>query len=662
MFSQHQWGRVKRQCEDLLTCIGRIGDGGDGELSEDQAVIQRIIRKITMIMELDGRNIISIAGLQGSGKTTLLKGLYGLGDDILVGTFNRGERLPVLISEAKIDEPQAFRRFLWQDERGNWEIREESIPVQDLKDWAAKEDDTATMLLELRLPYRHLYTGASFLLLPGFEYVQNVHEAIIEFSIRCSGTCIYVVSPNLNAQMEGERLVKTLSGIFENDRTIYALSNSDTRPDYNAAFKETIKEQYGVADSQVVCVGRGDDRWVSQLIAVLETCMNSGICALEARQQYMLDILQSDIWSIRDIANKYAERVKLEMALKEDDYLNALDRELKARKKNIQSHIKQVLKKAEQESVKYLDDNWDKDNKAHPILVWGKRLLNLESKKDFMRLERLLSDAIQKGLYPPDNGSVQRPAFVAGQASMHALAIGTQKAIGTGQRQIHEIELTKADGHNIAVLMSPENSGVELQGSDISRNIEQVADIAAYSFLQMMELAFDDPIRFEPDNGKQRAQSMGISEFLKEGTLNQTAMLSMFGIGSIIDGADGKFDFLDAIANALKVPVPAVSAVIAALTVSNGVLKLVQESCRRDVANFVAAKGYIHNVYGDYAQTYMEAYEEYCKGIRDRMEKKLIRIYGYNRNTVDKLNIYIMLGNLRDTANEISNKLQRQKA
>ena len=66
-----------------------------------------LLRKLLIASMMHNKYIVCVSGLQGAGKTTLMKNFYDISDDFMNVSLGRGERIPVLITEGDVTEPNA---------------------------------------------------------------------------------------------------------------------------------------------------------------------------------------------------------------------------------------------------------------------------------------------------------------------------------------------------------------------------------------------------------------------------------------------------------------------------------------------------------------------------------------------------------------------------
>lgn len=652
MFSQEKWSEIKSSCESLLDCVAAIG--GEGQV-KDRETIQRIIRKLTIATVLDGRAVVGVAGLQGSGKTTLIRGLYDLPDNILVPTSGRGERLPILITEEEIETPAAFRMVLEQQEgnQDGWTIHTESVELEDLDKDAANGGNAGTMLLELHVPRPERRGGGLFpslLLLPGFEGKNDEHEALIEFSIRCSGTCVYVSSKQQNAKESNKKQLEKLQKIFADRKPIYALSFSDLTDDDNEGFRGTFLEEHPDEDGErVICVGRTKaEQWVPLLEAQILKCAYTAPERTQVQEKLLLELLGKDFEQLLDIADRYKRAIKLTDTLGGDDkYLVTLDKYFRELRPQIAQALHKAMEEYETNSLSYLKNHWEQPKGFAAF----KRALFGMSTKEIFQIEQRVEDAIQC------KRAAGRQDDPAPQDCIAAYLDGTQESL----RRIGTQQLTPELKQDIGLLLRPELAPYKQFQSvkdkdDIMPVLSAIPKVAAHTFLSVVDRGFREGFSLEQPQSQD--QSEYLTDLAKGGLDAQKALLLLLGIDFV---PDGKLDFIPAVAKALEIPLPAAVAGLAAAATMGMILKNWRDRNRRDVSELYEARKAIHNFYQDQEKKYLDAYDQYCGEIHRQVEENLISMYGLNRGSAAVLNIYIAIGDLRDAYYEIYKEIRSQR-
>lgn len=159
------------------------------------------VRKIKIASLMYERTLICVSGMQGAGKTTLMKHFYGLDDDCLNISLERGEEIPVFITEKEgmpaDKKPELYAIRIMKDAHGEYHQQELEMSPEEFRD-ASKGKNAATLYLELRVPYKHTTNEkTSFVLLPGFEARKSYRETLVDFAISSSDAAIFAFDGRL---------------------------------------------------------------------------------------------------------------------------------------------------------------------------------------------------------------------------------------------------------------------------------------------------------------------------------------------------------------------------------------------------------------------------------------------------------------------------------
>ena len=654
MFSHNDWLEMINQCEELLNCITIVGKE-ESRLTEDQDQIRRIVRKMFIASVLEGQNVVAVTGLQGSGKTTLVKGFYGLSDEFMAATEARGERLPILVTEDDVQEPVMRRQALnWAEDRNSWSAYPEQITAKELKLLAADGGDTGTMLLELHIPRTHPKAFPALLLLPGFENVQDVHEDLIEFSVSCVGTCIYVVSKNLHASDAHRKCEDKLSKLFEGRKPIYALSFSNTTDDYNGQFRTNIAQAQGAEKDQVICFGKDDgQKWIKPLEDAIWKYAYSSAQATQAQQRYLLGSLQEDVKTMAHIAEYYQKQIEITDTLTDDPYLTKLRENFKKERKIIAENVRKAMDARASDSLSYLEELWSKDGLLKTLKSVGRCLLG-PSVKDIVESENLIKTAILGKNIKSNASGIEycRDAYIT----------GTDKSLKKLENTMEQFPLTSQTSHNMMVLLTwgkpGGTQGLLAEGSIIPA-LDAIPKVASHTFLSILDQGFQR-VDLPLDGFTEEIKDV-LKEARRGGAEGQRTLLAMLGITGIDFIPDQKMDLIPELADVLGISTGWAAAGVITAAAAGAALEVWRIGNKRDVTNFFAARDAIQSFYRDRANDYMNFYDKGCNEICQRVERALVDIYNVDRNTATKLNIYITIKELGDTYDKLVKQISRKK-
>lgn len=298
------------------------------------------MRKIKLASLMYERTLICVSGMQGAGKTTLMKHFYGLDDDCLNISLQRGEGIPVFITEDPDMEPgkkpKLYAVRIAKDAEGDYIQQNLEMTPGQFRE-ASKGFDAATLYLELRVPNRYTKNkNVSFVLLPGYETQRSYRETLVEFAVSSSDAAIFAFDERLLSQQDNYNHLEELSKKF-GANIIYAITRSDSSADGNAAVRETFMRTMGIKnEEQVVCTGaypaqrdetgrlvesEKNKEWIQQLARAVNSIANYH--SQENNISYLrdaIDDIRGKLFEIDDI---------LKMADDEDDVSHTNDKLLR---------------------------------------------------------------------------------------------------------------------------------------------------------------------------------------------------------------------------------------------------------------------------------------------------------------------------------------------
>ncbi|MCD7854268.1 MAG: hypothetical protein LUG66_01465, partial [Clostridiales bacterium] len=385
---------LESSCLDLILSSTYL----DGLKEEDLDKLTKAYRKIVIASEMLDRNIICISGNQGAGKTTLVKNYYGLSDDYFNISLGRGEKLPVLITEkVGCKAPKMTAVYLKKEGSDYKKIVETIDNTEKFRQISSGEDgisqDTHTMYLELTIPPKY-FSGENFsiMLLPGFERKRDYWQTLIELSVNCCDSAIFVFDEANLARNDNKRLLDNVKTKFGKN-AIYAISHSDTSQDGNAAVKKTCMEVMGIdqyESDRVVCIGAYTDpeknkEWIKNLNNAIEKYCNTSSEALNNNRKYIGKIIFSELKPLIrtfDGLLKGQKTDELIVKLQDNEFLKAFDDIKKSRRDEIEEKLKRELETAKGKTIANLENNMlTKDTeslvKKIPRAIFGSNKIKL---------------------------------------------------------------------------------------------------------------------------------------------------------------------------------------------------------------------------------------------------------------------------------------------
>lgn len=382
------------------------------------------VRKIKLASLMYERTLICVSGMQGAGKTTLMKHFYGLDDDCLNISLERGEEIPVFITEKEDmpadKKPELYAIQIMKDEKGEYHQQELEMSPEEFRN-ASKGKDAATMYLELRVPYKHTKNEkTSFVLLPGFEARKSYRETLVDFAISSSDAAIFAFDGRLLSQQDNYRHLKELAEKF-GAHIIYAITRSDSAVDGNAAVRETFMQEMKIEnENQVVCTGayaepEMNEEWIRQLANAINLYGCTSIRSQENNIDYLkdeIDVIRGKLSEIEEILETTDDGDIVSHA--NDKLLRQFDEALANQVKQYQTKLKEEYGKGAKKSRDMLSPKFDERNgKLHSL---RKAILGV-SKADMEAAEQIVKDS----LYENEEGYPCKRVLVPERCRMEAL-------------------------------------------------------------------------------------------------------------------------------------------------------------------------------------------------------------------------------------------------
>lgn len=280
---------LENNCFELLNATtGMISGSNEKSMGKSHQNIVRALRKIVIANEMMGKGIICISGLQGAGKSTLMKNFYGLSDEYFNIKTGVGEKIPVFICEnGECKGPEMYAMTLEKQDAGTYIRKNVKMNAEDFRNASSGEETNLNiMYLELRVPYKHLNNESyAFMLLPGFEKKNDYWRSLIDFSVKCSDTSIFVFNESSFSKYDNQVLLDKIHERF-GESLIYAISQSDLSEDNNATVKNTCIDVMKISkgeEDRVICVGEyenetDNERWIVELKRAIEKYCNLVLC------------------------------------------------------------------------------------------------------------------------------------------------------------------------------------------------------------------------------------------------------------------------------------------------------------------------------------------------------------------------------------------------
>ena len=439
LISLSELDQLTHRCLTIMSLMDRLAGrvqngapedddpGKDNDMQHAARMARELIgsvRKIKLASLMYERTLICVSGMQGAGKTTLMKHFYGLDDDCLNISLERGEEIPVFITEKKDmtadKKPELYAIQIMKDAHGEYHQQELEMSPEEFRN-ASKGTNAATLYLELRVPYKHTRNEkTSFVLLPGFEARKSYRETLVDFAISSSNAAIFAFDGRLLSQQDNYRHLKDLAEKF-GAHIIYAITRSDSAVDGNAAVRETFMQEMKIKNkNQVVCTGayaepEMNEDWIQQLANAIDLYGCKSIRSQENNIDYLkdeIDVIRGKLSEIEEILETTDDGDIVSHA--NDKLLRQFDEALANQVKQYQTKLKEEYGKGAKKSRDMLSHKFDERNgKLHSL---RKAILGV-SKADMEAAEQIVKDS----LYEHEEGYTCKRVLVPERCRMEAL-------------------------------------------------------------------------------------------------------------------------------------------------------------------------------------------------------------------------------------------------
>lgn len=277
--------------------------------------MKKVHNKIALAVLTQEKNLFAITGIQGAGKSTLVKRLYGIDTNFLPENQDRGEQLPVLITESQINEIEGYVWRLNEEPQNGNTLKSEKLSEKDFHD-ISREPTFDHVYMELKVPYKYFNSEmTSLVLLPGFERDVNVRsQELLEHILYLSTSSAVVFNKADYAQQDTQNMIDRVKDIYKGVKPIIVASHGDVNPEKNIDFKELLMNDFNINSSEadrVIVSGDPElfeEPWMDNLMKAIR---KYGFIS-EASQKKQLDMLESLFLDIRKLIDELDDLVRKE--------------------------------------------------------------------------------------------------------------------------------------------------------------------------------------------------------------------------------------------------------------------------------------------------------------------------------------------------------------
>ncbi len=681
---------LEDNCLELLdSTSGMVGLDGEKSMRKAHQSIMGALRKIVIANEMMGKGIICISGLQGAGKSTLMKNFYGMSSEYFNIALGVGEKIPVFISESSTcKKPETYAICLYKNGSGNYKREYKMLSPEEFRNASAgNEVDQDIMYLELKVPYKHLDNESySFMLLPGFEKRNDYWKSLIDFSVKCSDTSIFVFNESSFSKYDNQVLLDKIHEKF-GDSLIYAISQSDLSEDYNAEVKKTCIEVMGIKEGEedrVVCVGEyskpeQNNKWINELKQAIQKYCNSIETARKNCTDYIYEVIEDEIVpQLSDIkeALQSDSSDKIITELENEAWLDAFDRVINKRKDKLKKNLDEALKQSliasrdKLEKIfndsKYAKENGVKDNRIFLRTVFGDNVKDIEKTRKRIEVAMKRDDSAYEFQYAVYNAISKHSVEMGNDNNFKDICLVRKQnpLLAEGENIKSVVAERKSENimNDVATLLMRSENYQQLRHDNGKETMRVIAELGTEYFGLAVMKEGRKYIKDVPDDIDNKLNvDYDYKEIEKKfGNVNKV-VLGTLGITGVDIMSDGVVNAIPVIAEALNVATPivgtAVGVIFAAVT-TGAVMKDVN---RLKKAEYVAAVETINSIHDKIKIEYLERYDEAMQAIRERIEENLIAMKGLNRKIYKQTNATIALNKIEKNLDYIAKEVNKNK-
>lgn len=695
MITRIKLKQLSDDCAKLLFCSESIEGSNTKELMECNREIKQSLRKIIIANEISDRMIICVTGLQGTGKTSLMKNYYDIEDDIMNIALGRGERLPVLITEDDVSKTCMYAVGIEKIKDGYCTKRVEVEASEFIELSKAEDEDSTIMYMELIVPRKYVgkSTKISYMLLPGYERKENYWNTLIEFSVKCADTAIFVLTAEKVADANNAKLLEKIAAWF-GENIIYVISHSDEKADRNENVKKTLMELMNADSSQeqrFVCTGayatsEMNDRWKKELQKAIECYSADPHAADQRNMEYLEEIIITELRPAVITIKKFVTDVTDELltGFEQSSWLKTFDSEAAYMRKKLQKALSDELKKAQnmdrkdlldimqtgkkQDTTGEMLDEKNFSDRIEDFLDSGKRKVGYlrrnifgESLKDVEESKQLIDDAMKNswGQYRYQKAFINA---IVNHTDMLCSKLESDSAPQIGGSSIRTILQTKKSEEkglilqDVTTILSADTRKKQLVSSKPMDTVKAIVKCGTQYFgLCMVDDLYSEQYISVPELAKSSLSKDDIAKSIKDSEKFAMTILGVTGMDLL---GDGVLNFIPSLASSLAISVPVASAIVTGIIGAGALKSIISDYNKLQLKDFYSYGKAIAYVYDEVEKKYLDMYDDFIAELRVKVEKYLIECVGANEVMVNKQNALIAVKNIQEDLDAIRKEIK----
>lgn len=674
MLASKDLRNLEKDCTELLNAALHLGCNENSGIKEAKDKLITSLRKIILAyyMKDTVQAVICVTGLQGAGKTTMMKNFYHIPDGILNVSLGRGETLPIFIREKANCKKPELQAVCIRHTEDTYESIE--IPMTEAEFAKASgsngelDAQTSIMYLEVRVPYCHFCREEfAFVLLPGFERKRSKWQELIDFSVKCADTAVFVFDGSGFSMRENKVRIEKAAERFGSN-LIYAISHSDSSEDNNEEIKKTTMETLPIHTEQsdrVVCVGdyghkEQDEKWINALKRAITRYANNFERGNRNCEEYIKCIIEEDIMPAIDAIQNAVQMGEVGQIYTElqsvSPVLNAFDEAVKKRRKLVEKNLDRKLKEATSNSIQRLQDEFKQKNVLDKL---QRQFFGVDVKA----IEKV-QNMIKRSMKDP-----QTEAFFYETACAEAVGDSYRTLSdankckelleGSGQfmlarnsvakRDTEKLELALVDAKQL--IANPEGKKGQLQSQNPKDVVECIVDMCTqYYGLNAAGLLVQERPELKSYFEKMNITSTALKDEMASA---QKVMFGMLGITGVDIMSDGVLNGVPMLAEALGISIFSAAAGVVGISLAIGGAAVLRDINRVQLVEMDRASNVIENIHENVKNSFLELYDEAMDIVKKRIDDNLQVIYDVNAKARDKMNVQIAIHNINERVSSI---------
>jgi hypothetical protein len=574
--------------------------------------------------------------------------------------------------------------------KDGYEKKHEELNAQDFRA-ATNGDykDKKYMYLELRVPYKHFNNESfMFMLLPGFEKKIDYWQDLIDFSVKCSDTSIFVFSEAGFSTYDNEVLLKKISEKF-GDSLIYAISHSDTSSDDNEQVKISCMDVMHIPSHEsdrVVCIGEYEndeknEAWIRKLKNAIDKYCNSVETAVSNTSTYIYELIQNDIYpALNAIKDSIGDEDSILVKLENNEILKAFDTIVETRKRNLERQLEKEFSDSISRSYDKLEKLMSNKTyaKAKGIVnpnglrraIWGENIDDIRNARNRIK-EAMQTDSTPK-CFDYQEALVQAVentiTTTAESNACRKLLLTESDTITIPGEVMEENFFDAAKANEILsdarLLLTPNevNGTLSLVHKDLVDTMRAIAEMGSQYFaMAILQSANENNASLITSDIKVGNLELKKQDITADLSSVQKVILGTLGVTGVDILSDGVLNGIPQLAAAIKIPIPIVGAASAAIFAATTASAVTRDINRMKRTELSFAKNTISSIHLNIKSEYLEAYSEAMLIIRERIEDSLIKIKGVNKTEFKKLNANISINKIQDNLDYICREVTNEK-